>query len=298
LVSAAAADGQLDVVVRMHDARRLAELDRAVFSLIGQTHRPLHILLCTQRFTPGMLLDVRQALAPLLSMPSAPTLEILNYEAPRPLDARSALANLGITSARGRYIAFLDYDDTLYPEAYELLIDRLRRTEATVAFGSIVMRRVLVEPFLCAVKTHRTPWRGKTLLDHLADNSCPIHSFVIDRTRLPPGMLFETDLVRHEDYDFLLRVCAACRSDFALMDTNIGNYYHKSDGSNSVLIGSTASSVNRVAWRHADNFIVQRRRATVVAPDVQQDAGLAHPIPGLTIHGLLGKLGRGLPRIA
>jgi hypothetical protein len=280
----------IDVVIRLHDAARLSELGRAVFSLVGQTYRPLHILLCTQRFSAGRLLDLRETLAPLLAMSGAPSLQILNYEAPRPRDARSALANLGIMAARGRYLAFLDYDDTLYPDAYALLIGRLRRTEAAIAFGAIAIKQAEVGDFLFAVQSKQSRWLGKTLLDQLADNACPIHSFVVDRTRLPRQFLFEPDLPRIEDYDFLLRVCAACRSDFALMDTVIGDYYFKSDGSNSTPVGSAASEVNRSAWRKAHNFILQRRRTTVVAPDVQSDLGLPHPISGLTINGLLAML--------
>ncbi|HET9018038.1 MAG TPA: glycosyltransferase, partial [Acetobacteraceae bacterium] len=178
--------GRLDVVMRLHDARRGGELGRAVFSLVGQRHRPLHVLLCVQRFTRGMILDVREALAPLLAMAGAPTLDILNHEAPLPLDARASLANLGMAAAEGRYLAFLDYDDTLYPEAHALLVARLRATGAAIAFAGIAVKHAEIEDDLLHVQARQERhWRGRTLRDLFHDNCCPLHSFVIDRTRLP-----------------------------------------------------------------------------------------------------------------
>jgi len=120
-------DESLDVIVRFHDLCRLRDLDRCVFSLVGQKFRPLHIHLAVQRFTPAMIEEMRANLAPLLLIENPPLLSILNWAHPEPADARSALLNLGLEGGKGRYVAFLDYDDTLNPEAYELLVGQLRR---------------------------------------------------------------------------------------------------------------------------------------------------------------------------
>ncbi len=282
---------RLDVVMRLHDARRTGELARAVFSLVGQAYRPLHVLLCVQRFTRGMLLDVQDALAPLLAMDGAPGLEVLNHEAPLPQDARAALADRGMAAAAGRYLAFLDYDDTLYPEAYALLVARLRAGGAAIAFAGIAVKHAAIEDGLLHVQAKRTRhWPGRTLRDLFRENCCPLHSFVIDRTRLPPGLGFDTTLTRLEDYDFLLRLCAARRSDFALIDTVVGDYYFKSDGSNATPVGAAATPENLAAWERARAAIAARRRTTPVAAEVQRDAGLRRPVPGLSIAGLLDRL--------
>ncbi len=288
----------LDVIMRMHDSARLSELSRAVFSLVGQDYRPLNMLLCTQRFTRGMLLDVRETLTPLLALEDAPTLDVLNYEDPLPLDARSALINMGIDSAKGRYAAFLDYDDTMYPGSYSTLIRQLTKTSSAIAFGGVAVKTVEVEDQVFYVRSRERPWKGRTLADQLANNFCPIHSFVFERTKLPTGLRFETDLTRHEDYDFLLRVCASVRSDFSLVDTIVGDYYLKSDGSNSILTESSFTGANRAEWQRANAFLAQRRSSTVVAPSVQLDLGLRKPVPGLTIRGVLDRLGYRQPLAA
>jgi hypothetical protein len=46
---------QIDVVVRIHDAGRLQELSRCVFSLVSQTYRPLRIIIAAQRFSDADL---------------------------------------------------------------------------------------------------------------------------------------------------------------------------------------------------------------------------------------------------
>lgn len=283
---------RLDVVMRLHDARRLAELQRAVFSLVGQAYRPLNVHLCVQRFTRGMILDVQDALAPLLAMPGAPPLAILDHAGHVPEDARAALANLGLAAATGRYVAFLDYDDAVYPEAYALLTARLRRTGAAIAFAGVAAKQAEVEDDLIHVLEKSRPWSGRSLLDQFHDNCCPLHGFVMDRSIVPSDLRFDPSLCRLEDYDFLLRVCAGFRSDFALMETVVADYYLKSDGSNSTLIGASATEANLREWHRARAAVERRRRTTPVAPEVQRDAGLRTPIPGLTIRDLLDRLGR------
>ena len=66
----------LDVVVRFHDPRRFRELDRWMFSLVGQSYRPLTIHLVTQRFTAAELATLRSALAPMARIEDGPTIAI------------------------------------------------------------------------------------------------------------------------------------------------------------------------------------------------------------------------------
>jgi hypothetical protein len=284
---------QVDTVVRFHDDRRIAELKRCVFSLVGQTYRPLRIVLALQRFAPHQVYAVEQALGPLLEGRDAPELAIVNLTDPEPADARSVLLNLGIRSATGKYLAFLDYDDVLYPEAYEMMIGRLRDTGAAVAFARVrVMRLDVYDQFFYTREQVNPPYSGSDLLDLFHNNFCPLHSYVIDRSQVPGEMLtLVTTMTLEEDYDLLLRICAAYPSDFTLSATDIGDYYYKTDGSNTVPVGGGERDEVRLKFiRGVKAAIEIRRRGTIVAPAVQKALGLRDPHQPRTIRQVLDRL--------
>jgi len=296
----------IDCVVRFHDPRRIEELNRCVFSLVGQNYRPLNIILVTQRFSDDELAATRQVLEPLMSLPQAPGLIMRNWEKECPADARTEMLNLGLASASGRYVAFLDYDDTLYPEAYEMLIDRLAQTDAAIAFASVEVVQADMLPGFTHITAHITPpFQGKGLLDLFQNNFCPIHSYVIDRHKCAEGILqFDTTLTWEEDYDLLLKICAAHPSDFNLLDKVIGDYYYKSDGSNSVPTDGRLCPVRQNAFAKVQSVLEQRRRTTLLGPEVQQSLGIAPQADAITIRGALdllekeaGGLGLGVQRI-
>ena len=131
-------NSRIDCVVRFHDIKRpLSYRALGVFSLVGQSYRPLNIILTLQRFAEAEIAATRKRLSPILDLPGAPTLELHNFEDALPKDARTPLLNLGLRAAQGRYIAFLDYDDLLYPEAYKTIVPQLQAMNSAIAFASI-----------------------------------------------------------------------------------------------------------------------------------------------------------------
>jgi hypothetical protein len=115
---------------------------------------------------------------------------------------------------------------------------------------------------------------------------------VIDRAQVTPEMLtFVTDLTMEEDYDVLLRICAAFPSDFALIGTDIGDYYYKTDGSNTVPVSGGLTGEARTRFlREVKSAIETRRRGTLVAPAVQRMLGLRTPDAPRTIRQVLDRL--------
>lgn len=282
-------ENQLDCIVRFHDAKRLYELRRCVFSLVGQKHRPLHIIIVVQRFTDAQIADTRAALAPLLSLPNPPTTAIRNWESASPNDARTELLNMGLASATGQYVSFLDYDDVLYPEAYAILVGRLKATGNAIAFATVRVVTAQVFPeFIHVTGQKCAHFLGEDLRDLFLANFCPIHSYLIDRSIVSPDILsFDTAITWEEDYDLLLKICAAYPSDFAAVKKTIGDYYYKNDGSNSVPTNGVLSKERAFEYERVQDFIEVRRRTTLIAPEVQKQLGMRTISPSLTISDAL-----------
>ena len=280
---------QIDVVVRIHDASRTAELTRCVFSLVAQSYRPLRIIIAAQRFSDDGLAAVRAALAPLLDGEGEVDLTIVNWTDPEPADARSVLLNMGVQAAEGRYLAYLDYDDVLYPDAYELLVDRLRKTGAAIAFASVrIMQLQVYDNFFYTAEKVVAPFSGRTLMDLFRNNFCPIHSYVIDREQVAPEIFtFSTTLLMEEDYDVLLRICARYASDFALIGTDVGDYYYKTDGSNTVPTNGVLTPESQERYKGVRLTIEHRKRTTLVSDKVQRTLGLAPSSRPVTVRDVI-----------
>ena len=282
---------QLDVIIRFHDIARISELKRCVFSLVGQSYRPLRLIVALQRFSETDIAAMRAALAPLLGGADAPDLAVVNWENTEPVDARSVLLNLGVQVAQGRYLAYLDYDDVLYPEAYTLMVSQLKAGGAAIAFAAVrVMRLQVYDQFFYTAEKATVPFSGKNLMDLFRNNFCPLHSYVIDRAQLTPDILsFNPSLLMEEDYDVLLRICARYASDFTLIDTQIGDYYYKSDGSNTVPTGGALTQAIQDRYKNVRLTIEHRKRTTVVAGPVQRLLGLPASAGPITIRDIIDR---------
>jgi len=286
---------RLHVIVRFHDFGRLRELDRALFALAHQFYRPITINILTQRFSDDQRSELERHVTCYTSLPDPISVLISNFECPDPADARSALLNLGIRAAVGaRFLAFLDYDDVIYPEAYQILIDQLRSTDSAIVFGGIVCKHCQVSEAAIVVTKREHRFGGREgLLDLFRENFCPIHSFVIDRSKTSADDLFFNErLHRAEDYDFLLRICAKYKSDFSLIGTVTGDYYFKDDGSNTTQLSVTTEDA-AMPWRYAVEFTDLQKRFICLSPEVRESV-LPGKIDGCrTIADLLSSVERG-----
>ena len=276
----------LDVVIRTHDPARLDELNRAVFSAALQDYRPLALHVVCQRFDPGALAAVRDNLAPILALAGDVGLHLHNRPDPEPADARAALLNLGVRQGGGRYLAFLDYDDLIYAEGWRLLIDELAASGAAVAFGAVLNATVCRDGVVPYVQAKHRIFQGDGLPQLLRNNFCPLHSYVLDRSRLAPDdVLVDESMVALEDYDLLMRIVARHPSSFHLKDTVVGEYLLKDDGSNLNPLARLAAADG--PWTAALAEVERRKAGLVLSPAVQAQLGLHEP--GLTVAGYLAR---------
>lgn len=281
-------ENQVDCIVRFHNAKRLYELNRCIFSLAGQIHRPLNIILTVQRFSESEIAATHAALEALLGLPNAPMLTLKNWTNPEPSDARTHLLNMGLAAVTGQYVSFLDYDDVLYPEAYAVLIDRLQNSHSAIAFASVRVVNAQVYKRFIRIASQIDIFKGEDLKDLFRGNFCPLHSYLIDRSVVSSDiLLFDTSLTLEEDYDFLLKICATYPADFKAIKKIIGDYYYKTDGSNTVWMNDSPSEERQLAYESVCALIEERRRTTLVSAAVQAQLGIKGPASEITIQDVV-----------
>ncbi len=231
----------VSVIVRFHDVSKLALLERSIQSLHAQVGVAVQPIVVAQRFAAGQLDALQVAVHRQWYFTGQPEPEILNLDDGGSHDARSDLLNLGIRRHQelgNRYLAFLDYDDLMYTHAYATLIEALNASGAAIAFASVEVASVISLKDYEFVYGLSRPYKGRNKLDLVRNNFCPLHSYLLDTTALPPEELyFRGDLCRLEDYDFLLRVAGCNPCDFSKLDVSIGLYMMRTDGTNSTPLG-------------------------------------------------------------
>ncbi|MBA2735012.1 MAG: glycosyltransferase family 2 protein [Acidobacteria bacterium] len=255
---------RLSVVVRFHKEERLPFLEEAVFSLAIQDWDDLEVIVVLQNGTD----ELQRAVESLIHQqpwPDSPQYKIVTVPITEGVDGRSTLLNHGIKHATGRFLAFLDDDDYVYHHGYVTLIRQLLNGESVIALGGC--RRALMQPnddhWFIQTKDQFFAW-GRTRLDLFRENFIPIHSYVIDRSRLGDFKLyFDDDLPPLEDYDFLLRLCSKFEPDFAQFETPVCEYRIRLDGSNSLAYVPDAPSHVVAAQKRAQRLIRERKESLI-----------------------------------
>lgn len=258
----------VDTILRFHELSALPELDRALFSLYNQSYSRVRPIVVTQGFSPKDVQTVRCAVERYDWLRRGVPAEVVNVPNPSGADIRSALLNVGLRMATGRYVSILDADDYLFGHAFDWLIAGLEWGHHAIAFGNIVIKHVTMKgsvPFVFG--SANGMFKGEGLNDLIEENFCPIHSFVVDRRIVDPvDLYFCEDICRLEDYDFLLRICSKYPANFATRSKVVGAYVWKSDGSNSTVTGSESSGEierKRLPWEIARRHIEATRKLAI-----------------------------------
>lgn len=254
-----AENNTLSTIVRFHRIERLCFLEEALFSLALQSWRDHETVIVIQNGTEEMRATI-DAIIRRQPWPAGARHKIISVAIPAGVDGRSTLLTRGIEQANGRYLAFLDDDDFVYQHGYATLIQQLQQGVGAVAVGGC--RTVRVEKISDSwyVRTKETPFAwGRTRDDLLRDNFIPIHSYVIDRTRVEPADLyFDDTLILLEDYDFLLRLCVKYEFDFSHLNTPVCEY--RIHELNTLPYTASASEQSRVAHLQAQQFINEKKK--------------------------------------
>ena len=250
----------LSVIVRFHQRDRLNFLEEALFSLALQNWSDVEPIIVLQNGTD----DLEQTVLNILDHQPwrvSPKHKIVTVQIPEGRDGRSVLLNRGIEQATGRYLSFLDDDDCVYQHGYTTLIRQLIESDRALAVGGC--RRAQMgyenEHWFIYKKDKFFDW-GRTRIDLFTENFVPIHSYVIDRARIGDfDLQFDESFTLLEDYEFLLRLCAAHEPDFTRLETPVCEYRIRLDGSNSIAHTSAASS-EVIALQRSSQLMIKERK--------------------------------------
>lgn len=221
---------KVSTVIRFHSGADFDKLATALYCLGSMSGVIVTPIICCQNLT----LDEQSQLSDLLEsirlIPSE-RIEIIHFRADAHQDLRTQMLNDGLKRVTTRYATFLDYDDRLFSHAYEWLVDRLE--ESAFAVSAARVYETSSKHSTGVMTTRRRSFEfGSNFYDFIAKNFLPIHSFMLDLSKLTVEHIeYDEDMKFMEDYYLTLQVFNRTNTDWQGLAKNvyIGDYVHSSE---------------------------------------------------------------------
>lgn len=244
----------LSIIIRTMPGREKF-LDKSLFILTGQTYQPIELIVVCHKLKET---DSGAQLEECIRKWKSHFENIRYFEHVSASDARSRSLNIGLDAVVGRFVAFLDDDDKVYPDHYASLIKPLLQGKAAWAYSDIVLSEFNKDNQLIGRKM---PFKreGYSFINHLKGNFIPIHAFVMDYERTKSIGKINESLDKLEDYDYLLRL-AFQYEPYYLEELN-AEYCVRSDGTNTTTLAlsetKSASLAKQNQWNEAERRVNQ-----------------------------------------
>ncbi|MDP3414621.1 glycoside hydrolase family 99-like domain-containing protein [Falsiroseomonas sp.] len=257
---------RVSTVIRYHAHAERALLMNALLSLLSQEGCNVRACIGVQDMQDSELADLRRAVEALpWAADCQPVFRAFHSNADAP-DLRSEMLNEMLRVAGPDYVAFLDYDDIMFPHAYGTLLRRLRETQKNATFARVYSTKLDHERGLVlqrdAVFTH-----GRNYQDFLITNHAPIHSFMLDMRKIDASTIeYFSDMKFMEDYYLTLQIFSAEGSDWDSLRQNvfIGDYIYLHGGKSNTLAIDDAErrreSITGVDYRLSETRIAKLKR--------------------------------------
>lgn len=229
---------EITTVIRFHKNDSLGELNNALMSLSAIHSCVVKPLICTQDLAPQQLKELR-SLCDNFNYEGYTTPEIFEfYSENRSGDIRAKLLHEGLNAASTRYVGFLDHDDLMLPDSYSWLVNRLSLTNKAATFGRVFDTKYesKTQKF---IKRNRTYEYGYSYEEFFEVNHAPLHSFLLDKTKLDLDSLHYFDDQKFmEDYYLSLQLLGRDNTDWQSLHENfyVGDYIHSTDRSHTLAI--------------------------------------------------------------
>lgn len=170
-------------------------LTRSINSILQQTYQNFEILL---------IKDGGENINNLIESFNDPRINYFHQEEKKGV---SAARNIGLKTAKGKYIAYLDDDDFYYPNHLETLVDFLENNNYQVAYTDAHCSKEV---------EYKGEWLSHSreiIYCHdfninalLVRNLFPINTIIHDRKCIFETGFFDEGLATHEDWDFWIRM--------------------------------------------------------------------------------------------
>lgn len=191
---------RISVVIPTYNRAEL--LKNSINSVLSQTYRDFEILViddCSSDHTPGVLEVIRDE-----------RLRVIRNGSNKGI---AAVRNIGVTSARGEYIAFLDDDDEWLPGKLEKQLDVLEGGSANL--GCVYTGVLVINSDGDQVLQTSIPrYRNNILKELLFQNFITTSTVVVKKACFEKVGLFDEDIPYGEDYDMWIRIAKEFEFDF------------------------------------------------------------------------------------
>lgn len=209
---------KVSVIVRTKDRPLL--LRKALTSLANQTFRDFEVVLINDGGE-----DVSSIVA------SFETHFPITYVHHIKSKGRTTAINAGLKNANGKWIAYLDDDDILYPWHFEALLQAAEINSAKVVYSDYNRALIAVSDAIFPIRLIGIPPFEYSRSELLINNYIPIHSYLHLRDCIDETGAWNESLDRLEDYEFLLRLSAICDFQHVKKVTCEYRYYLDIDSS-------------------------------------------------------------------